>query len=82
MVDPLPDLEAEVRKYGTSAPVASDRDKKVCGSYRVNCSHMGGKPGHTFVLVGTDGNYKWFRDYGSLMYVQPEEIYREVAGRL
>ncbi len=81
MVDPLPSLTAEVKKYGISSPVVSDSDRKVCASYRVNCQSMGGKPGHTFVLVGKDGMFKWFRDYGALMYVQVDALHDEFARR-
>lgn len=82
MVDPLPELEAEVQKYGITSPVASDGNRKVCGDYRVNCTAHMGKPGHTFVLVGKDGIFKWFRDYGGQMYVEVDEVYGEVAQRL
>ena len=81
MVDPLPDLAGEVKKYGITGPVLSDGDRKVCASYKVNCQSMGGKPGHTFLLVGKDGVSKWFRDYGALMYVQVDALYDEFAKR-
>lgn len=81
MVDPLPNLTAEVKKYGIRSPILSDGERKVCASYKVNCQSMGGKPGHTFVLVGKDGIFRWFRDYGAQMYVQVDALHDELAKR-
>ncbi|MBI2176725.1 MAG: hypothetical protein HYU38_00020 [Candidatus Tectomicrobia bacterium] len=46
-----------------------------------------GEPGHTFVLVGTDGKVLWVRDYGApenggLMYVPVSALIKEIAARL
>ena len=48
---------------------------------------MTGEPGHTFVLVGEDGQVEWTKDYGaeeygSIMYVVPKEIVRELTPHL
>jgi len=82
MVDPPEDLAPRVRHYGLNTAVVSDRARKVCESYRVNCAGMEGKPGHSFQLIGKDGEFKWFRDYGSLMYVEVDQLYQELAQRL
>lgn len=47
----------------------------------VNCQSMRGKPGHTFVLVGKDGLFRLFRDYGAQMYVQVDALHDEFARR-
>lgn len=84
VVDPLPEVKKEMEEQGIAAksPVVSDRSKGICGSYGINCQHMGGKPGHAFVLVDKEGRIKWQKDYGGLMYVEVDELLREVAPRL
>lgn len=42
-----------------------------------------GQPGHTFFLVGGDGEIAWLRDYGApehggAMYVPAEEISAQI----
>ena len=46
-----------------------------------------GEPGHTFVLVGADGNVLWVQDYGApenggRMYVPVEELVKHIGERL
>ena len=46
-----------------------------------------GEPGHTFFLVGADGNIVWLRDYGGVehggvMYVEPDELVSQVTQQL
>lgn len=46
-----------------------------------------GEPGHTFVLIGSDGRVSWVRDYGApenggLMYVLPEQLLKELKPQL
>jgi hypothetical protein len=43
-----------------------------------------GEPGHTFVLVGIDGEIAWIRDYGApqngeLMYVPVDQLVQEIG---
>lgn len=79
--DPLLELAAEVKSFGIASPVASDPENRVCRSYGIgkNCSSMGGKAGHIFVLVGKDGQVKWVRDYDMLMYVPVNRVYQEMS---
>ena len=85
-VDPLDELRRERDRLGIQTPILSDEDLSVVKAYGLPLTH-GGEPGHIFVLVGKDGRVKWVKDYGApenggLMYVQVEELRREVASRL
>jgi peroxiredoxin len=45
--------------------------------------HAGSAPGHTFILVGKDGNVLWRKDYGSYtMYVPMNELIASVKSAL
>lgn len=45
--------------------------------------HAGSAPGHTFMLVGKDGNVLWRKDYGSYtMYVPMNELIASVRSAL
>ncbi len=84
MVDPLGELTAEARRLGITSTVASDRDKSVSNAYDAMeaSMHPGAKPGHTFVLVNKAGQIIWRWDWighGSPMYVEVDEIYKDVA---
>lgn len=68
-------------------PLLSDEGSRVAESYGVMRWAMGSEPGHTFVLVGDNGNVLWLRDYGAaehggLMYVSPDNVVNEVASHL
>ena len=65
-----------------------DADHKVSQDYDVlQWAVDTGEPGHTFVLVGSDGRIKWIRDYGApenggLMYVPVEELVDQIQKNL
>ena len=85
-VDSKEELGREAKKLNIQTPMLSDEDAQVTKSYGIPLSH-GGEPGHTFVLVGKDGRVKWAKDYaapqnGGLMYVQVDELRREVTSKL
>ena len=68
-------------------PVLSDSDNVVANRYGVMRWRHGNEPGHTFVLVGSDGRVKWVRDYGApehggLMYVAPSDLTKQIASHL
>ncbi len=77
-----------VDAYGVETPVVSDADNRVATAYGVMRWGMPtGEPGHTFVLVDRDGRVAWIQDYGApenggLMYVEPQELIREIQRRL
>jgi peroxiredoxin len=86
--DPLPDLAAAAPEWNVTTPLLSDAERNVSQAYGVlQWAMPSGEPGHTFVLVGKDGNIKWIQDYGApenggLMYVPPKELMRELSQRL
>jgi peroxiredoxin len=95
LVSIAPDSLRAWREAGTEyeledlSTVASDRGNEVSAAYDVlKWSHpVTGEPGHTFVLVGEDGRVEWIKDYGaeehgSVMYVMPFEIVRQLRDRL
>ena len=87
MVDPLLDLEAEAQARDINSLVAIDEDKRVSKAYRAleASMHPGMKPGHTFVLVDKAGEMVWRWDWpghGTPMYVEADEVYDAVSGRL
>lgn len=83
MVNPLPELKKELEEQGIdpNSPVLSDRSKSTCAAYRVDCQMHGGNPGHVFVLVDKGGKIRWEKDYGGRMYVEPDELFSELARR-
>lgn len=87
VVDPLPAMQKELEqlRLAPKGPVVSDRSGAICDSYAsygVNCQHMGGKPGHAFVLVDKEGQIKWQKDYGGQMYVEVDEVVATIGPRL
>jgi len=85
-VDSTEELGEEAERLGIQTPMLADEDAEVTRGYGIPLAH-GGEPGHTFVLVGKDGRVKWVKDYaapqnGGLMFVEVDELRREVASRL
>ncbi len=65
-IDSPSDLRRAAEEWRVGAPLLSDRGRKVSETYGVlRWAVPSGEPGHTFVLVGTDGRVKWVRDYGA-----------------
>jgi peroxiredoxin Q/BCP len=64
--DPIDALTEKVATDRLSSPVLSDPDLAVTRSYDTNSYGMMGKSrnGHSFILVGPDGNIRWRADYG------------------
>jgi peroxiredoxin len=86
--DPREEWKNAAREFGIRTPVLSDYNSRVAHKYGVMRWQMAtGEPGHTFVLVGSDGRVRWVRDYGAaenggLMYVLPEELLNELEPQL
>ncbi len=79
---------AEGSRLGISTPLLSDPGNPVATTYCVMRWKMpSNEPGHTSVLVGTDGRIRWIRDYGAMehggaMYVPVPDLVAELARRL
>jgi peroxiredoxin len=78
--DPLNALELKVESEGISTPLLSDPDLAVSKTYDANSYGMmgGTHNGHTFIVVGPEGEIKWRADYGGppeyTMYVPVENL--------
>jgi peroxiredoxin len=86
--DPVSAWQKEGDDLGITSPMLSDPGNQVWFQYGVpGWMMMGTEPGHTFFLVGPDGNVDWVRDYGApehggAMYVAPNEIAAQVERAL
>ena len=86
--DPPEAWREEAADFGIRTPVLSDDGNRVANTYGVMQWQMPtGEPGHTFVLVGSDGQIRWIRDYGApenggVMYVLPEHLLKELKPQL
>jgi peroxiredoxin Q/BCP len=67
-------------------PILPDQSLQVDKEYSTlyaGSMHSGSAPGHTFILVGKDGNVLWRKDYGTYtMYVQMNELIASVKSAL
>ena len=65
----MSDMRAWAENNGiTRMMVLPDQSLKVDQEYTTlyaGSMHAGGAPGHTFILLGKDGNVLWRKDYGS-----------------
>ena len=81
VIDPVEQIKTYMENYKITMPVMLDEDKKMSSDYQVlnmdSSMHMGARPGHTFVLVGTDNKIKWVGDYPE-MNVSNEQIFEKV----
>jgi len=87
--DPAEEQAPAARELGINVPMLVDANGNVSSSYDVLKYAMpNGEPSHTFVLVDSEGNIVWLKDYGApdnpnrTMYVDIEELYREVKNAL
>ncbi len=89
-IDPADAQQQRAQLRGISFAVLADTNLDVSRLYdALSYGMMGGtRPGHTFVLVGPDGNIRWRADYGGppdfTMYVPNAtvlaELRRAIAG--
>ena len=82
---PLDLVTRKVEDDGLSTPVASDPDLEVSEAYDANKYGMMGTmaDGHSFVLVGPDGEIDWRADYGGepkyTMYLPVDKLLADLA---
>lgn len=65
-IDPAAAQQQRAQTRGISLPVLADTDRTVSAAYdALSYGMMGGAtPGHTFILIGSDGVIRWRADYG------------------
>ena len=86
--DPLDALRQKVELEGITSPVLSDGDLSVSKTYETNkYGMMGGSTnGHSFILVGPDGEIQWRADYGGdpkyTMYVPVDVLLADMEAGL
>lgn len=87
--DPGEQQAAGMLDFGiTNVPMLVDVDHSVSKDYGVLQWAVGtGEPGHTFILVDSEGRIAWIQDYGApenrgVMYVPVDELTIEVSGHL
>lgn len=87
--DTIEELQQGISEYRISGvPMLRDADHSVSEAYNVlQWAARTGEPGHTFVLVGEDGNVRWIRDYGApenggLMYVPVNDLTEQIQASL
>ena len=87
--DSVEQQRAGIEQYGIEGvPMASDANGTVSEEYGVLRWAVGsGEPGHTFVLVDSDGQVEWIRDYGApenggTMYVPPMDLVDQIQAHL
>ena len=78
--DPLDQITQKARDEGLTMPVLSDPNLAVSKTYHANQFGMmdGSRDGHTFVLVGSNGQILWRADYGGpphyTMFVPDQQL--------
>jgi peroxiredoxin len=86
--DSAAELNAGAVEYGIEIPLLTDSDHQVSIDYEVLQWATGsGEPGHTFILVNTDGTIAWIQDYGApenggVMYVPVDELTQNIQASL
>src|SRR5207244_12695173 len=64
--DSVHDWAAAAASMGIRTPTLSDAGNRVANAYGVMRWGMSSRePGHTFLLVGSEGHVTWIRDYGA-----------------
>ena len=67
-------VRGELSRFGIRTPFLLDQDKSVSGAYGVlGTGHHADLPGHSFILVGADGNIRWRRDY-AVMFLTADDL--------
>lgn len=86
--DPLDTLKQKVADEGITIPVLSDQGLTVSQAYNANSYGMMGnsRDGHSFIVVGPDGQIRWRADYGGApnytMYVPVSNLIADIRAGL
>ena len=74
--------QTELRRFSIRTPYLLDADGAVSRAYgTLGTGHHANLPGHTFVLIGKDGQVRWRGDYPN-MFVEPSELIANVTRNL
>lgn len=82
--DPIDQIQLKASDMGLTSPVLSDPNLAVSQQYSANQYGMMGdsRDGHTFIVVGPDGNIEWRADYGGspdyTMYVPIQSLIADI----
>jgi peroxiredoxin len=86
--DPLDAIHQKVTDQHITIPVAADPDLAVSSAYHANQYGMMGqsRDGHSFILVGPNGQIRWRADYGGApnytMYVPSPSLLADLRAGL
>ncbi len=86
--DDLDLLRQKVADEGLTTPVLSDPDLAVSKAYNANRYGMMGtsRDGHTFIVIGPDGQIRWRADYGGApkftMYIPAPDLFADIRAGL
>jgi peroxiredoxin Q/BCP len=86
--DPLDQITQKAKDEGLTMPVLSDPNLAVSKTYNANHYGMmdGSRDGHTFVLVGANGQILWRADYGGpphyTMFVPDKQLLAHITKAL
>lgn len=86
--DPIDQIAQKASDEGFTSPVLSDPDLAVSQQYSANQYGMMGtsRDGHSFIVVGPDGNIEWRADYGGApdytMYVPIPSLIADIRSGL
>ena len=74
VMNPAGQIETELRRFALQTPYLVDPDGSVSRAYdTLGTGHHADLPGHSFVLVGPDGQMLWRGDYPG-MWVEPAQL--------
>jgi len=81
-VNPMPEMQQTVTRFGLKEPWLVDADKSVSDAYGMLGTGMHADlPGHGFVLIDGAGQVRWTMNYPS-MYASAEQILADMGAAL
>ena len=81
-MNPAVQVQTELERFGLRTPYLVDPDGSLSRSYdTLGTGHHADLPGHSFVLVGPDGDVRWRGDYPG-MWVEAADLVAAVRAEL
>lgn len=82
VMNPVGPVQTELRRFGLQTPYLVDPGGSISRTYKtLGTGHHADLPGHTFILVGPDGDIRWRGDYPG-MWVEPAELTKNVLSKI